>query len=579
MRAKADRERLVSRPRDSNRNDDQASVISISGLRLTAGSEPRKRVIIPGLDIDIREGEFLGIVGELGSGKSTLLYSIANYLSPGLKIEVGRIMYRDRDILGMRPDEKRALRGRSIAVVYQDPSTSLTPSMKVGVQIAEVRSHHFGEAADAARKEALQLLAAVDLSDAERIYDSFPHELSGGQRQRIVIAMALAGEPDLLLLDEPTTALDVIVQLKIFEVLRKLQKTMLLTAILVSHDLGVVASVADRIGVLYGGRLMEIGPTSKVLGQPESDYTRTLLGAIPSIDSVGPAGQSQRAPRKLIVAAAPPESAQKSDSLVLSVQDVAIDYGRRGGFGQAGERSRAVDGVTFEIRTGRVTALVGESGSGKSSIARAIVGLEACTAGRIALNGRDIAGFGAVDLRSYRQRVQMVFQNPSGSLNPAKTIGDLICRPMRLAGIDKRTATIRACELLDAVELDRSFMTRGPRQLSGGEKQRVAIARVFATSPSLIVLDEPTTALDVSVQAGILNLLKQLQAETNCGYLLISHDLAVVRQLADDVIVMRSGRICEAGSIDDVFEHPQSPYAQTLVAAARQMKRGASPAA
>lgn len=581
------------------------NAMEIRSFRLTFATPARAFPILRDINLDIKRGEFLGIVGESGSGKSTLLFSIMNYLPEIATVESGAILYDGEDILSLSKSRLRQIRGRKIAMVYQDPTAALTPSMRVGQQVAEVRAHHFGESETASRRAVFSKFRAVGLEDVKRIYDSYPHELSGGQRQRVVLAMALAGEPDILLLDEPTTALDVVVQSTILDTLRHLQQSMSMTAVIVSHNLGVVASVADRVAVMYAGQLVEIGATTQVLRAPQHSYTKTLVSAVPTLEarSVGfnrplEGGRAEPLVRATTLTDAIPDGTRptaavgpsapdniasysrrgaglSSPAHILSARDLTINYGTRRWLGLGEPIPNAVEGVSFDVRSGATLALVGESGSGKSSIARALMGLAEYQSGSILFNQSDMRAFSIAQMRAYRQRVQMVFQNPAGSLNPSKTVEEIMSRPMLRSGTAPSRLFDEVTKWLESVELDHSYAGRFAHELSGGEKQRVAIARVFATRPTMVLLDEPTTALDVSVQAEILHLLKKLQQETGCGYLLISHDLAVVRQIADEVVILRNGTVRETGPVEDVFGDPKNEYTITLLDSALKLDIGA----
>ena len=601
-------------------------LLTVEGLSVAYGSDRHRRPVLREIGLTISKGEVLGIVGESGSGKSTLLFAIMNYLAPNAVIEAGAIRFGGLDLLRADRRALNGVRGRRIAMIYQDPAQALNPAMRVGVQIAEMRWHHFGDAEATAQARTIELLTSVGIETPERIAASYPHELSGGQQQRAMIAMALAGEPDLLLMDEPTTALDVVVQARLLDLIRDLKRRVGAAALFVSHDLGAVAGIADRIGVLYAGDLMELGPAEAVLRDSRNPYTRGLLAAIPRVDArvaikgIGGALSGGRAPARGCVfadrcglaaplcrterprlveiggsggrlsrchfaedstqlaawpapAAAAPISATTGEDAapLLSVAGLSVDYGRKGAWRLLGRPVvHAVRGVSFALRRERVLAIVGESGSGKTTVARTLLRLQKKRAGTITFEGEDVFSLGAESLRRFRQRVQIVFQNPTSSLNPRKSVSDLVARPLRLAGIPAEAARSRAAAMLAAVGLDAGMLERRPHQLSGGEKQRVAIARAFVTEPTLVILDEPTTSLDVSVQASVLELLQRLKAERRCAYLLITHDLAVVRQAADDLIVMQGGEICETGPVETVFSQPSHSYTRILLDAAKR---------
>jgi len=602
-------------------------LLSVKGLSVAYAGNAKRRAVLREVGFQVTRGEALGIVGESGSGKSTLLFSIMNYLPDTAVIEAGSVRYDGVDLLRAPPGVLQGIRGRRIAMVYQDPAQSLNPAIKVGDQIAEVRKYHFGESRSAALRRADALLASVGIDAPERIAASYPHELSGGQQQRVMIAIALAGEPDLLVMDEPTTALDVIVQARLLDLIRDLKQRARIAILLVSHDLGAVAAIADRIGVLYAGELMELGPAREMLRRPDNPYTRGLMAAIPRVDARVPIkgiagglprgrgrdlgcvfadrcdlsvskclavrpqlthiGRSREwlsrchfagaaAPASARTAPAPvptrlTEPNSEDGTALLRVCELSVDYRRLGKWGFfARQVIHAVRNVSFTLRPEHALAIVGESGSGKTTVARTLLRLQEKRAGVVSFGGEDVFAFGADALRRFRQQVQMVFQNPTSSLNPRKTVADLVTRPLRLAGTASDVARDKAEKMLRNVGLDGGMLRRWPHQLSGGEKQRVAIARAFITEPKLVILDEPTTSLDVSVQASILELLARLKAEHRCSYLLISHDLAVVRHVADSVAVMQAGEIREHGDVETVFSEPRHPYTRALLDAARR---------
>jgi peptide/nickel transport system ATP-binding protein len=598
-------------------------LLALEQLSITYPAGAQVRRVLRDISFTMSRGEILGIVGESGSGKSTLLFAIMNHLPPNAAVEGGVVRFGPLDLLGASPDVLQATRGRRIAMVYQDPAAALNPAMRVGAQIAEVRRQHFAEPVEVALRRTAELLATVGIDAPQRIAGSYPHQLSGGQQQRVMIAMALAGEPDLVLMDEPTTALDVIVQAHLLDLIRDFKQRLGVAVLFVSHDLGAVAAIADRIGVLYAGELMELGPAGDVLEHPANPYTSGLLRAIPRIDapllikgipgyvpqSAAPAPGCvfvdrcdlaapichearptlvpiDRAREWLsrchfagtTVASVAPASSTISavrtrggELPLLKVAELSVQYGHSRAWRLSARPAvQAVRSVSFDIQPEEVLAIVGESGSGKTTVARTLLRLQRKQSGSVVFEGEDVSTLRSARLRRFRRQVQIVFQNPTSSLNPRKTVLDLVARPQRLAGASIKTARADAVAMLAAVGLRQEFLRRWPHQLSGGEKQRVAIARAFVTIPKLVILDEPTTSLDVSVQASILRLLELLKRERRCSYLLITHDLAVVRQIADTIIVMRAGEVCESGTVTAVFGNPRHAYTKALLDAARR---------
>jgi peptide/nickel transport system ATP-binding protein len=579
------------------------------------------------LTLTLHPNEVVGLVGESGSGKSTALLAVMNYLPGNAVVESGSIVHGGVDLLRADRTTLDRIRGRRIAMIYQDPTTALNPAMTVGAQIAEVLTRHLGMDGERARERTHDLLGLVQLDDPPRIAAAFAHQLSGGMQQRVMIAMALSGEPDVLLMDEPTTALDVIVQAHVLELVRSLHRQIRSAIVFVSHNLAAVAQLADRIGVLYAGELMELGPAAQVLDHPSNPYTRGLIAAVPRIAARrlprGIPGTASREPLRFAhcvfldrcafaadlcrttrpalvelgaghvsrchfaaepsrIGAGPSDLAERAERAtramgedaddarpLLEVSGLSVEYRRGAGFLGLGRPHvvRAVREVSFRLPRGRVLAVVGESGSGKSTLARALLRLEPKVHGRIVFEGADVHALDAGHLRAYRRRAQIVFQNPTSSLHPRKRVADIVARPLVLHGVARDDRRRRVMATLRAVGLTEAYLGRFPEQLSGGEKQRVALARAFVTEPLLVVLDEPTTALDVSVQATILELLLEQKERTGCAYLLISHDLAVVRQVADEVMVMRDGEVCESGAAEQLFTRPAHPYTRELLAA------------
>jgi peptide/nickel transport system ATP-binding protein len=582
-------------------------ILQVEGLRVAFGdTEP----VVRDVSFDLIPGRVLALVGESGSGKSVSAMSVLGLLPPQASVS-GSARFRGEELIGAPVETVRAVRGAGIGVVFQEPMNSFTPVLSIGTQIAEaVRAHPTGLDRAGVRARVDELLRDAGLADPERIRKAYPHELSGGQLQRAMIAMALAGDPVALFADEPTTALDVTVQAGILDLLRRLGRERSLAVLLITHDMGVVADVADDLLVLRRGDPVEHGTVAEVFAHPTADYTRELLAAVPSLGPLAPvpthrgacgavgrpsargearpasaapaadpdarAGEpGSRAQRQLTSAGArevspsaktaavsdEADASRASRPLVARLRDVAVRYSRRGG--------PTVSGIDLDLHAGETVGLVGESGSGKSTIGRALAGLVPVVAGSVEVDGSDLRTARGRRLRELRSRVGIVFQDPASSLNPRQTIGWSIAEPLLVRGTDSAADRAeRVRELLTAVQLDPTWAERFPHQLSGGQRQRVAVARALALRPALVIADEPTSALDVTVQAAVLDLLAGLQQEFGFGMLLISHDLAVVRQLADQVIVLRNGRIVERGNTDAVLDDPQQDYTRMLLAAA-----------
>ncbi|WP_106814328.1 ABC transporter ATP-binding protein [Microbacterium timonense] len=524
------------------------------------------------LEYSVQSGKALAIVGESGSGKSASSMAMLGLLPSNARV-TGSVKLGGREILGLRKDDLRRVRGREIAVIFQEPMTALNPVFTVGFQIIETLRVHQGMTPSAARTRALELLDMVELPDPLKAFNSYPHQLSGGQRQRAMIAQSISCDPQLLIADEPTTALDVTVQAEILDLMRDLRHRLDSAILLITHDMGVVADIADDIVVMRKGEIVERGTVDGVFNNPQHPYTQQLLAAVPRIgDAAGEAIDTTAALvgdtsviRLAEVAAREDEERRKGlGAPVLDFQDVAIDYPKRGRV----PAFRAVEHATFSIYPGEVTGLVGESGSGKTTVGRAAIGLLPIADGRAEVVGHDISQADRRLLHTVHKDVGIVFQDPSSSLNPRLPIGQSIGEPMLLAKVAKgRDLDLRVQELLDSVELPRSYRNRYPHELSGGQKQRVGIARALALQPKLLIADEPTSALDVSVQATVLQLLRRLQEDLGFACLFISHDLAVVDSLADRIIVMHHGHIVEQGATGQILRAPQEDYTRRLIAA------------
>jgi peptide/nickel transport system ATP-binding protein len=520
-----------------------------------------------GVSFDVPANTTVALVGESGSGKSVTAMSIVNLL-PDNAERSGQVLWQGRDLLQATPAELRALRGSEIGCVFQDPMSSLNPVMSVGAQIAESLSVHLGMRRREALAWAEQLLDEVGLPEPKRRLKSYPHELSGGQQQRVMIAMALACEPKLLIADEPTTALDVTIQRQIMDLLASLKERMGLSLLFISHDLALVGEIADEVVVMRHGTLREQGPAEQIFCAPQDPYTRALLACRPGLD--------HNAARLMVIddhidgrvhiATAPPKDA--GAPVVLEVKALAKSFWlRQGLFGQ--REFQAVKNVSFQLRRGHTLGVVGESGSGKTTMGLTLLRLLEPTAGEVIFDGQDLLTLSDEQRQQMRRRIQIVFQNPYAALNPRFTVGQTLVEPMRIhaIGADDAEREARARALLTRVGLDDSAMSKYPHEFSGGQRQRVAIARCLTLNPEVLVLDEAVSALDVSVQAQVLNLLKDLQDELGLAYIFISHDLAVVRFIADEVLVMKDGEVVEQASAEQIMLAPQQAYTQRLISA------------
>ncbi|WP_127902495.1 ABC transporter ATP-binding protein [Solirhodobacter olei] len=530
-------------------------VLSVSGLTVVVGSEDGPRPVVSGLSFELRRGETLALAGESGSGKSMTSLAIMGLLPrPAAKISAGSVMLGDIDLAQLGEGRMRQIRGSRIAMIFQEPMTSLNPVLTIGRQLIEAIQAHEPLGRAAARARAIEALEAVRIPEAASRLTQYPHELSGGMRQRVMIAMALALKPDVLIADEPTTALDVTVQAQILQLLKDLQQEMGTAIILITHDMGVVAETADRVIILRDGKMVEQNNIRSLFREPSQPYTRELLAAVPRI-------------RVGAQAPAAPVPAPKADPL-LSVDDLTVRFDLHGGFfGQVDRRVHAVEGISLEIGRRETFSVVGESGCGKSTTAKAIAGLVPYT-GDLVLDGRNMSARDARERLALRRDVQMIFQDPFASLDPRMTVGDLVREPLDIHGIgDPAERLDRVAGLFNRVGLSADQMTRYPHEFSGGQRQRICIARALALRPKLIVADESVSALDVSVQARVLDLLKELQAEFGISYMFISHDMAVVENISDRIAVMYLGQIVEMGRCSQIFSNPRHPYTRRLIEA------------
>lgn len=545
----------------SERAIDQIPLLSIRDLKVAFRTQEGLREVLHGVSFDVMPGETVAIVGESGSGKSTTATAIVNLLPGTGEVTGGSITLEGRELTKLNRREIEAVRGRDIGFVPQDPMSNLNPVWSIGFQVKEaIRANGVAQGREAVKARAIEVLKQAGLADAERRLHQFPHQFSGGMRQRALIGIGLAADPKLLIADEPTSALDVTVQRVILDHMASLTRDKGTSVLLITHDLGLAAERADKIIVMNGGNIVEAGPSREILENPQHPYTKRLVAAAPSV-------ASQR-----IQAVVEDRGIETLEDLAdipptVRVAGLTKDYKiRQGGF--RSEDFRAVDDVSFEIPRGKTLALVGESGSGKSTVAKMVLKLEDPTAGTIEIDGQDVSNLSNAQAFGLRRRMQPVFQDPYGSLDPLRNIGNTIAEPLQIHGVgDRASHRERVEELLDQVALPRALATRYPNELSGGQRQRVAIARALALKPDIVVLDEAVSALDVLVQDQILKLLADLQSELNLTYLFITHDLAVVRVSSDLVCVMEKGRIVEQGTVDEIFANPQQEYTERLLQA------------
>lgn len=536
-------------------------LLSVRDLTIAFRGQDGMREVLHGVSFDIFPGETVAIVGESGSGKSTTATAIVNLLPGTGQVTGGSITLEGRELTTLSRTAMEAVRGRDIGFVPQDPMSNLNPVWSVGFQVKEaIRANGIARGREDVKARTIEVLQQAGLADAERRLHQYPHQFSGGMRQRALIGIGLAADPKLLIADEPTSALDVTVQRVILDHMASLTRDRGTSVLLITHDLGLAAERAEKIIVMNNGNIVEAGPSRQILEDPQHPYTKRLVAAAPSIAS------------KRIQAVVEDRGVETMDALAaipptVRVEGLTKDYKiRQGGF--RSEAFRAVDNVSFEIPKGKTLALVGESGSGKSTVAKMVLKLEEPTAGTIEIDGRDVSRLSGAQAFGLRRRMQPVFQDPYGSLDPLRNIGNTIAEPLQIHNVgDRKSQNARVLELLDQVALPRVLATRYPNELSGGQRQRVAIARALALKPDIVVLDEAVSALDVLVQDQILQLLADLQSELELTYLFITHDLAVVRVSSDLVCVMEQGKIVEQGTVDEIFSNPQQEYTDRLLQA------------
>ncbi|WP_037294842.1 ABC transporter ATP-binding protein [Saccharomonospora azurea] len=550
------------------------SVLSISDLKISFSTEDGVVEAVKGIGFDVAPGEILAIVGESGSGKSVTSMSVPGLLPKSAKIN-GTRRLGTIDLSNMTTKQLRKHRGSDVAMIFQEPMTALNPMYTVGWQIREALRAHQDISKQAADKRAVELLEMVGIPEPERRFKQYPHQLSGGLRQRVVIAIAIACDPKVIIADEPTTALDVTVQAEILALLRKLRDTLNTAIVLITHDMGVVADLADRVVVMYQGEIVEQAPVHELFANPQQDYTKRLLAAVPVLGQRPEGRRLLEEPQVEVVETPTDEAIRKvheklasrlDDSApALDIKDLVLEYPGKGRQG----KNRAVDNVSLHIDRGEILGLVGESGSGKSTVGRCAIRLLKPTAGKVSIAGNDITTMSNKELRPLRTYFSIVFQDPASTLDPKMTIGESIAEPLVLHKIlTGRELDKRVADLLDKVQLSGHYRNRYPHELSGGQRQRIAIARALALNPKLLIADEPTSALDVSVQARVLDLFLDLQQHLKFACLFISHDLAVVDLLADRVAVMQHGKLVEVGTREQVLHDPQQEYTKRLLSAA-----------
>jgi peptide/nickel transport system ATP-binding protein len=526
-------------------------LLRLSNLRIEANVHPRARPrppLLEGLSLDLAEGQVLAIVGESGSGKTMAARAVLDLLAPGVRRTGGSIQLSGRELTALSPDQMRAVRGGDIGMVFQEPMVSLNPAIPIGKQLAEgLRLHRKLPEAEI-RRQCLEMLRRVQIADPEKCLAAYPHEFSGGMRQRIMLASVMLLKPRLLIADEPTTALDTLSQREVLELMVELARDYRVAVLLITHDLGLVAKYAEKVVVLEKGKLVEAGDTRQVLTAPEHPYTQRLVGSLPRRSD----GRQALAP---------------DAPVLLSVKGCCIDYAGKPGLLWAGPPKRVVHGVDVAVRAGEILAVVGASGSGKSTLGRAMLGLKPIAEGAVTFDGVDIARMRPEQMRAFRRDAQLVFQDPFSSLDPRWRVGQIIAAALRnVPGLDARQRHERVERILEEVGMG-GFADRHPHQMSGGQRQRVAIARAVVSQPRLVIADEPVSALDMTIQLQVLDLFQALQAQYGFACVFITHDLAVVEQIADTVLVLSQGRVVEIGTVEAVFAAPQHAYTQALLAA------------
>ncbi|WP_236642012.1 ABC transporter ATP-binding protein [Dokdonia sinensis] len=553
------------------------TILTVKNLKIQFERQGKYHTVVHGIDFELNKNEILAIVGESGSGKSISTLAILSLLPKKKAVISGDIDFNDQELSTFSEKEFRKIRGNKISMIFQEPMSSLNPSMKCGAQVTEILLQHTDVSRARAKEETITLFNKVKLPRPEEIFNTYPHEISGGQKQRVMIAMAIACKPDILIADEPTTALDVTVQKEIILLLKELQQETGMSVIFISHDLALVREIADRVMVMYQGEIVESAFAKAIFQTPKHQYTKALLSARPSLDSrlkvLPTISDFLNGTPKTEVITTDQRSRKHKDIYaqkpLLEVVNVEKTYFSSSGLFAKNKAVRAVDDVSFKLYEGETLGLVGESGCGKSTLGKAILQLDPATKGSILYKGIDITKLKGKALRNLRREIQIIFQDPFASLNPRLTVGQAIIEPMdvhKLYG-SKPERKEKVMELLERVGLEREHYNRYPHEFSGGQRQRIGIARTIAVQPKLIICDESVSALDISVQAQVLNLLNELKEGYNFTYIFISHDLAVVKYMADQLVVMQSGKIEELGEADAIYANPQSGYTEKLIGA------------
>jgi peptide/nickel transport system ATP-binding protein len=555
---------------------DNSNVLSVNNLSISFFNENIEKQIIKHISYHLNSNEILGIVGESGSGKSVSTLAILGLLPKGIsKITQGEIRFNNQDLTKISSKAFQKIRGNDIAMIFQEPMSSLNPSMRCGKQVQEVLLQHTMLSKKEAKLETLNLFEKVKLPDPNRVYKAYPHEISGGQKQRVMIAMAIACKPKILIADEPTTALDVTVQKEIISLLKLLQQEEEMSILFISHDLALVSEISDRILVMYQGAIVEQGPVSQIFNSPEHIYTKALINSRPPLDVrfkrlATITDFMNNSVNKTVVSKAERQDIHEklyAKPPLLEVLNLEKEYISKSGWFSKGDSFKAVNTVSFKLYEGETLGLVGESGCGKSTLSNAILLLDKATNGTIIYKGNDITNLSKQATRNIRKDIQIIFQDPFASLNPRIPVGKAIMEPMQVHGIGNSNQEREklVLELLEKVGLDGSFFSRYPHEFSGGQRQRIGIARAIALQPKLIICDESVSALDISVQAQVLNLLNDLKENYGFTYIFISHDLAVVKYMSDHLIVMNQGKIEEMNDADLIYEHPEKEYTKKLI--------------